>query len=237
MSDKEFYFEASIKKEWISLFNKNNISDCMPYLEAVQNRVVYAIYDLNAYYYAKDEWLKRQREMTSVLKEQKRITDSFLFESRIKYCGTEMEYSQYLNKIVFTFFSSMHSFFDIYGKFLLKALLPTQADSNVYFYDVLNKLKDNPKYESIVKIASGYIKDDRYKYIYDLNNINKHNQDILVDSTFFINDGSMEAEIQEFKKRDFHSTENMIQKLEDILEFIVDFYDSVTEEVIKYLKV
>lgn len=228
-------FEKVIKKEWKELFDKNNVSDCIPYLKTAQNRIVYAIYDLNAYYYVKEEWKKRQIEMNEILKEKGKITDSFLSESRIMYCGTEMDYVDYLNKINFTFFNSLHSFFDVFGKFLFKTLLPASRASDNYLFDVINELKKHTNYANIIKKIEQYTKKDDFKYIYDLNNTNKHIQDIPIDSIFFINDGSLNAEIKEFKKHIAHPEENMINKLDDVLELVVEFYNDLIKEVIDYL--
>lgn len=237
MSENYFEFKPSISKEWKELFNKKNISDCVPFLQAAQNRICYSIYDLFAYDYANDEWKKRQMQMTDLLIEKGSVTEKFFNNSRIIYCGNEMEYNFFYNKINFSFFNALHSFFDVYGKFLLKALLPTYRVPTIYFFGVVNKLDEYNEYNEIVKKIRLYTESPKFDYVYDLNNFNKHNQDIAIESILFINDGSTEADIQGFKqKNNTHQKENMSNKLEETEKFVIDFYNEITEEVIRYLR-
>ncbi|WP_238907560.1 hypothetical protein [Clostridium sp. YIM B02506] len=237
MNSKGFVFKSDIPQEWKEIFKNEGKSDCLSYLESAINRIIYAIHDLFAYDYAKDEWGKRQLKMGEILREKGSVSDKFFLESRILYCGYEMPYNSFLAKINFTFFSSLHSFFDIYGKFLLNIFELDIRNDNIYLIDVVREMEKCSKYKNIAKKIRDYTRKNEYKYIYDLNNSNKHNKDVSVKSILFIDDGTIDAEIESFKqKKKTHPTENMVLKLEDITAFVIDFYDKVTEEVVRTLK-
>ena len=234
--DKEFEFSTGLTSEWEEIVMTLNLGDALEYYKDSQDKILFAILDINFFYYILDKEKEAYREWNDKLFENKSISN--FPANTIEFCGQYISSEILLNKICMNFFTSLHSFFDNYAHFLHLCLFPDEViPKKLYFGTLLKKINQNNKFGNIYNKICGFKRNKYYNYIIDIDNINKHRSIVSPQSTIWLNDGAIEIEIPEFSKDGAnYSKEQMVNVFEDSLNMVNDFCKHVTREVFDYLE-
>ncbi|WP_338786276.1 hypothetical protein [Metabacillus sp. FJAT-53654] len=249
-------FSASIPSEWKSklyimisnvegLQSKNTmaevaateeiveqkVSEIITYLESAQQKILYAILDLNAFYYSLNGLGEAYSEWNRKLFSEGQVSGPP--ECKLNYCSTSVPPEVLLSKISYTFFNSFHSFFDNYGHFLYACLYPEkEIPKRLYFYQVRNDLLGDIKYKTVTDAIEEYTSKPSFSYVNDIDNMNKHERLISPQANVSLNDGNVEIEMPGFiKGKETYDKEEMQNLFEDCYELCVGFYNKVTNKV------
>jgi hypothetical protein len=229
-------FTSKILPEWEKALQRHNATDALDYLKYSQEKIVFSILDLNAFYYVLNQNKKAYEKWNNKLMQEGKI--SHFPNDMIDYFSTSVPSHILLNKINTNYFNSMHSFFDNYAQFLFRCLFPTERIPNrLYFYNILEKIRKEPSLNTILTTIENYTVKDAFTYINDINNVNKHVGAISPEITVILNDGEQSVHIPEFDKDGKpHDETDMTKILEDAHELVIEFYKHVTDVVFNYLQ-
>ncbi len=235
--NEEFEFSTVLLPEWKEIAKTLNLGEALEYLNDSQDKIVFAILDINFFYYIIDKKKEAYQKWNEKLFENKQI--SWLPINNMKYCGQDIPFEILLNKISMNFFTSLHSFFDNYAHFLHLCLFPNEKiPERLNFYKMLNKISKNDKFAKIYNKMCLILEKEKYfKYIVDIDNINKHRSVVSPESTTWLNNGDIEIEMPGFTKKEaIYSKVRMVDALEDSLNLVNNFYKEITQEVFNYLE-
>ncbi|MGD6792525.1 hypothetical protein [Metabacillus indicus] len=230
-------FSTEIHPECKSILTGRNALDGLDFLRSSQDKILYSILDLNAYYHVEKQNGESYSEWNSKLFEQGSISE--VPKTMVDYLSTEVPAHFILNKISYNFFNSSHSFFDNYGHFLHATLFPnTSIPERLYFHNVTDMISKKSLYHDISKAIAKYTSKSVYSHIKDIDNTNKHRMLISPESSLWLNDGQQEITIPSFTKGNKapHVEKTMEDILEDCHQLCVDFYNEVTNRVFDTIK-
>jgi hypothetical protein len=224
-------FSTKIFDKWKEVLSKESID----LIEYAQQKIIFAILDLNAYYYAIGKIKESYTEWIKPLFEKGRVSN--FPDSNVEYCSTQVPSDVFFNKINFSFYSSIHSFFDNYGQFMCSCLFPARPESvKFYFNDVYKELGGNSTFLDIFNKVQEFKRKNIFQYITDIDNVNKHRYTVSPLVTTWLNDGEITTELPEFiKEKRRHNKTDMVDNYEDSLDLAIEFYNKVTPLIIQYL--
>lgn len=210
---------------------EQRVNEILTYLESANQKILYAILDLNAFYYSLNGLGEAYKEWNRKLFSEGQVSGSP--ECKLDYCSTPVTLNVLLSKISYTFFNSFHSFFDNYGHFLYSCLYPEkEIPKKLYFYHVRQELLKDSKYKAISDVIEQYTSKPSFSYVNDIDNLNKHERLISPQANVFLNDGSVEIEMPGFiKGKEVYDKEEAQNLFEECYDLCVNFYKEVTQKV------
>ncbi|WNB93431.1 hypothetical protein [Bacillus sp. NEB1478] len=210
---------------------RQKVSEIISYLESAQQKILYAILDLNTFYYSLKEYREAYSDWNKKLFSEKKVSGPPNF--KVDYCSTHVPLEVLLSKISYTFFNSFHSFFDNYGHFLYACLYPDkEIPKRLYFYQVRNELLIDATYKSVSDAIEEYTIKPSFSYVNSIDNMNKHVRLISPQASVSLYDGTIEIVMPEFiKGKETYNEEEMQKLFEDCYELCVGFYNKVTSKV------
>ncbi|MFF2287310.1 hypothetical protein [Peribacillus butanolivorans] len=210
---------------------KQKVSEIITYLESAQQKILYAILDLNSLHFTLNEFREAYSEWNRKLMSEKKVSGPP--DCKVDYCSTPVPPEELLSKISYTFFNSFHSFFDNYGHFLYACLYPEKEIPNrLYFYKVRNELLVDTKYQTVSDAIEEYTSKPSFSYVKDIDNMNKHERLISPQATVSLYDGTVEIVMPGFiKGKETYDDKEMQKLFEDCYELCVGFYTKVTSKV------
>lgn len=224
-------FTTEVSNEWKEVLSKTSLE----YLESVQQKILFSILDLNAYYHAMKKSKEAYQKWVKPLFENKPIYD--FPETIINYCSTDIPSTMFLRKINFSFYNSIHSFYDNYAQFICSCIFPLRAEcTKFYLKNVYTELSKDVCYKAIYDKIGEFMKNKVYWYIIDMNDVNKHRYTISPLVTTWLNDGEITSQLPEFIKSKRHNETDMEDSYEDACDLNIKFYEEVTPLIIQYLR-
>lgn len=234
--DKEFIFSTEIKDEWKENIEKLGLNQALEYLKDSQDKILFAILDINSFYYVLDKKKEAYQEWNEKLFANKTISGGPI--NKIEYCNQHVPAEILLNKISMNFFTSLHSFFDNYAHFIHSCLFPNDdIPKRLYFGTIFSKISKINEFKNIYDNILEFKEEKYFDYIVNVDNVNKHRGIISPQSTIWLNDGTIDIEMPKFDKDGtLYSEEQMMNALEDSLNLVNNFYKAITKSVFEYLE-
>lgn len=159
-------------------------------------------------------------------------------ECNFEYFSNRIPDDIALYKVTSNSLNYLHSFFDNFAQFLNVTLLANEAieRNSVSIKSLNNYLKSKGIYKEISDKIDKCLDDSTYKFIEAYNNITKHQINIFVDSRLFLNNGELETNIPEIKKKrgkveEVHLSSDLETKILESYEFVKNFCSTMTQEV------
>lgn len=253
MRNNQREFSSEIPSEWMSILykqvlsiahnkvdpltflnNSTHVKETLAFLNSAQNKITYAVLDLNSFYFVTGCLEKVYCEWHQKLLNKVRVSGKV--DTTINYLSTQVPGDVLLNKISYNFFNSFHSFFDTYAHFLHKSLFPdVEISQRLSFFQIRNQIKNDSSLNEISEIIEGYASTTAFKYLNAVDNTNKHRKLVLPEITISLNDGTLEMLIPQFNKGEKYKEKEIEGIIEDCYELCVNFYNKVTEKVFEVI--
>jgi len=236
MEEYQNLLNKYLNRDTLDTLCKNMICDTIPFLESVFTKLEYALIELNSIDFVVNS-LKQDRE--NWFQELHKNKSAELPETKtISYFGHTLDTDEAVEKLVFSFFQYIHSVYDISSHLVNTALLANEKKKidSVAFKTISETIKNYPQYIEVKTLIDTTKANDSFKYIDDINNINKHQYNMGLHVMLNISYGEVETKIGRFEKKGTpHPEVNMKQHMENCLKGTLSYLDNLLGWILNYL--
>lgn len=237
MKEYQDLLDKYLTQDTLNALHENMLCDSLPFLESVFTKLKYAFVEINSVEFIIESLKEDRQNWFEELHKKK--TAGLPEVKSISYFGQNLDSNEAIEKLVFSFFQYLHSVYDISANLINTALLANQKKSinSISFKNILEILKEFPVYKDVKTLIDTTKASDSFKYIDDLNNINKHQYNMALHVMLDISDGEVETKIGSFEKKGTHHPEvGMTYHMENCLKDSVSYIDNLLGSIFTYLK-
>jgi hypothetical protein len=228
MKEYQDLLDKYLTRDTLDILYKNMICDTIPFLESVFTKLRYAQIELNSIDFVVGSMKQDQEDWFQKLYKNKTV--GFPETKAISYFGYTLGADEAIGKLVFSFFHYLHSVYDISSHLINTTLLANKKKKidRVTFKTVSEMIRNYSQYIDVVKLIDTTKSSDLFKYIDDINNINKHQYNMDLHVMLSISYGDVETKIGGFEKKGTpHPEVNMKQHMEDCFKGTLSYLDNL----------